>query len=90
METRITVIDGQDGHTPDMLRGPNTRPPDHKIHRLFPTRIKRSNVWPAPAGERFVKIYGGELDGMFHSSSGWYQACTLDGNLRYLEWMEAQ
>jgi hypothetical protein len=84
--TRIDVVDGANGLTPDMLR---TRPENTTIFsRLGAATVTRSNVWPPPATERFVKIYGGPLDGQFHPASGWYSGDCKDGRLLYLEWME--
>ena len=46
--------------------------------------------WGPPTGERFVKIYGGPLDGSHHPASAYYAAAVDHGGLQFLDWVEAE
>lgn len=86
--TISNAIDGVVGYTPDMLRVNPTL--EYLKRTAVKAKAQRSNVWPAPSGTRFVRIYGGDLDGHAHPTDGWYAPHVVEGQLAYLEWIVPQ
>ena len=67
-----------------MLEGSNPlNPYDYSQYKMKPTQ-----GWPPPTGDRFIPIFGGPLDGDFlHADSGYYYVDVNAGLPRYVEWV---